>query len=33
MAVKSTFFGRRKVGVFKPLEVSDLERIYRLANR
>lgn len=33
MAVKSTFFGRRKVGVFKPLEVADLEQIYRLANR
>ncbi|HYH01813.1 MAG TPA: NADH-dependent alcohol dehydrogenase, partial [Bacillota bacterium] len=32
LAVKCSFFGRRKVGTVKPLEVEDLKAILRMAN-
>ncbi|MDR3311535.1 MAG: iron-containing alcohol dehydrogenase [Spirochaetaceae bacterium] len=31
LAWKCSFFGKRKVGSFRPLDVSDLENLYRLA--
>ena len=33
LAYSSTFFGKRMVGNFKPLNQTDIENIYRLANR
>ncbi len=33
LAYACTFFGKRTVGCFKPLSQSDIESIYRLANR
>lgn len=32
LAVKCSFFGRRKVGTVKPLEVEDIKAIFRMAN-
>ncbi|HEY8463406.1 MAG TPA: iron-containing alcohol dehydrogenase [Bacillota bacterium] len=32
LAVKCSYFGRRKVGTVKPLEVEDIKAIFRMAN-